>query len=190
MPTPSPIGRPLRRSGHARTRARSPPRSAPPPLPARADRAGPSARHAGSQGPPAPGRNAAAVRRASLSLPASRTAFVISSTNRGMPSARSTMSWRMLAGSGLPPAIWSTIASNFARASRSRATAVTCGCPLQGGSNSGRNVTIRSARSAATRLTARPSTSRLVGSPQCTSSKIISTGLARASVSICADERL
>ena len=41
--------------------------------------------------------------RASPSLSASSTAFVISSTNRGMPSVRSMMSCRMFAGSTLLP---------------------------------------------------------------------------------------
>ena len=44
---------------------------------------------------------AAAVCRASPSFPASRTAFVISSTNKGMPSVRSTMSCLILAGEQL-----------------------------------------------------------------------------------------
>src|SRR5262249_3236300 len=47
----------------------------------------------------------AAVRRASVSLSASSTAFVISSTNRGMPSVRSMMSCRMLTGMDLLPTI-------------------------------------------------------------------------------------
>jgi hypothetical protein len=44
---------------------------------------------------------AAAVRSAAPSLPASSTALVISSTNKGMPSVRSTMSCLILAASEL-----------------------------------------------------------------------------------------
>ena len=65
---------------------------------------------------------------------------------------------------------------------------VTCGRPIQGGSNSGRKVTISSTRWLAIRSTARPNASKLVGSDQCTSSKIISTGLERDRTSICAVE--
>jgi hypothetical protein len=49
------------------------------------------------------GGTAAAVCCASPSLSASNTAFVISSTNNGMPSVRSTMSRLICAGSGLLP---------------------------------------------------------------------------------------
>ena len=54
---------------------------------------------------------AAAVRSAASSLSASRTAFVISSMNRGIPSVRSMMSCRMLAGRSLLPITPSIIAS-------------------------------------------------------------------------------
>ena len=128
---------------------------------------------------------AATVRRASPSLSASSTALVISSTNSGMPSVRSTMSCRTFAGSSLLPATRSIMASISRCASRLRVRAVTCGRPIQGGSNSGRNVTISSARRPAIRSTVRPNASRLVGSVQCASSKIISTGLWRVSASIC-----
>ena len=47
------------------------------------------------------------------------------------------------------------------------------------GSNSGRYVMISNPPSRFSRSTVRPSVSRLVGSTQCTSSKIISTGLLR-----------
>src|SRR5262249_55932880 len=47
------------------------------------------------------------------------------------------------------------------------------------GTNSGRNVTINSTGRVAIRSTARPNASRLVGSVQCASSKIIRTGLER-----------
>ena len=46
---------------------------------------------------------AAAVHCAAPSLPASNTALVISSTKSGMPSVRSMISWRILAGSDLFP---------------------------------------------------------------------------------------
>ena len=54
---------------------------------------------------------AAAVRCASLSLSASSTAFVISSTKRGMPSVRSMMSCRIFAGMSLLPITPSITAS-------------------------------------------------------------------------------
>ena len=57
---------------------------------------------------------AAAVRCAAPSLPASSTALVISSTNKGMPSVRSMMSWRMLAGRDLLPTTRSIMALDFA----------------------------------------------------------------------------
>ena len=53
---------------------------------------------------------AAAVCSAALSLPASSTALVISSTKRGIPSVRSAMSWRTLAGRSLLPTTRSIIA--------------------------------------------------------------------------------
>ena len=56
------------------------------------------------QEPPALGTEPAAIARsAAPSLSASSTAFVISSTNSGMPSVRSMMSCRILAGSDLFP---------------------------------------------------------------------------------------
>ena len=54
---------------------------------------------------------AAAVCSAAPSPAASNTAFVISSTNRGMPSVRSIMSCLTLAGSGLLPETRSIIAA-------------------------------------------------------------------------------
>jgi hypothetical protein len=62
---------------------------------------------------------------AALKLSASSNAFVISSTNSGMPSVRSMMSCRMFARSGLLPAIRSIIAFTSRRVSRLRVTAVT-----------------------------------------------------------------
>ncbi len=85
---------------------------------------------------------AATARSASPSPSASSTAFVISSTNRGIPSVRSMISCRMFAGSGLLPTTWSIMASTSRCASRLRVRAVTCARPIQGGSNSGRKVTI------------------------------------------------
>jgi hypothetical protein len=70
-------------------------------------------------------------------LSASSTTFVISSTNRGMPSLRSMISCRMFAGIGSLPATPSIIASTSRRISRLRVRPVTCGCPIHGGSNSG-----------------------------------------------------
>jgi hypothetical protein len=118
--------------------------------------------------------------------PASNTAFVISSTNKGMPSVRSMMSCLMFAGSSSLPATRSIMLPTSRSARRLIISAATCGCPTQGASNSGRNVTINSTRRVRTRSTVRPNASRLVGSLQCASSKIISTGLARARVSNCA----
>ena len=59
------------------------------------------------------------------SLPASSTALVISSTNRGMPSVRSMMSCRMFAGSSLFPTTRSIIALMSRSASRLMVRAVT-----------------------------------------------------------------
>ena len=56
---------------------------------------------------------AAAVCRASPSLPASSTAFVISSTNSGMPSVRSTISAITSAGSSLFPTMRAMMAADF-----------------------------------------------------------------------------
>ena len=87
---------------------------------------------------------AAAVRCAAPSLPASSTALVISSTNRGMPSVRSMMSCRTLAGRSLLPTTRSIMALISRSASRLRVRTVTCGRPIHGGANSGRNMTIGS----------------------------------------------
>ena len=126
---------------------------------------------------------AATVRRAALSLSASSTAFVISSTNRGMPSVRSMMSCRIFAGSPLLPATRSMMMAMSRSASLFIVSAVTYGRPIHGDSNSGRYVTIRRTRKLLMRSTVRPNASRLVGSVQCASSKIISTGFLRANVS-------
>jgi hypothetical protein len=86
---------PPRPAAHAKTPARSPRRSAPPPWlgPSRSSRAISEACRLA--GPPGRRRNRRGVRRASPSPSASSTALVISSTNSGMPSVRSTMSCRM-----------------------------------------------------------------------------------------------
>ena len=80
---------------------------------------------------------------------ASSTALVISSTNSGMPSVRSTMSCRRLTGKRLLPATRSIRASISRRDRRLIVRAVTFGRPIHGGSNSGRNVTINSTRRSA-----------------------------------------
>ena len=122
---------------------------------------------------------AATVRRAAPSLSASSTAFVISSTNSGMPSVRSTISASTSAGSALFPARRAIMAAASRSPSRLSVRLVTCDCPTHGALNSGRNVTISSTGRVLIRSTVRPNTSRLVGSTQCASSKIISTGCCR-----------
>ena len=77
---------------------------------------------------------------------ASNTAFVISSTNRGMPSVRSMMSCRDIRRELLVADDAVIMAAISRSPSRLIVRAVTCGCPIQGGSNSGRNVTISSTR--------------------------------------------
>ena len=129
---------------------------------------------------------AASVRRAAPSLSDSSTAFVISSTNRGMPSVRSTISSITSGGSVFSPTRRSMIAVMSCFPSRLSVTLVTLAWPTHGGSNSGRNVTISKAGRPETRSTVRLSSSRLVGSIQCTSSNTISTGCWRASASNCA----
>ena len=99
------------------------------------------------------------------------------------------MSCRILAGRCLLPTTPSIIASMSRSAHRLMVSAVTCGRPIQGGSNSGRYVTINNTRRVRIRSTARPNASKLVGSVQCASSKIMSTGLLRVSASICELER-
>jgi hypothetical protein len=68
-------------------------------------------------------------------------------------------------------------ADSLPRANRIRFATGT-GRPIQGGSKSGRNVTMSSTGKVRSRSTARLKTSRLVGSVQCTSSNVISTGFA------------
>jgi hypothetical protein len=119
---------------------------------------------------------AATVRRAAPSLSASSTAFVISSTNRGIPSVRSTISAITSAGTSLFPISRAMMAAACRSPSRVSVRLVTCDCPTHGALNSGRKVTMSSAGSVLNRSTVRPSTSRLVGSIHCTSSKIINNG--------------
>ena len=71
------------------------------------------------------------------------------------------------------------------RSSRLRTRTVTCACPVHGGWNSGRKVIKSRTGRRATRSTSRSSSSRELGSIQCTSSKIISTGRCRAKASSC-----
>ena len=61
---------------------------------------------------------AAIARAAAVSLPASSTALVISSTNKGIPSVRSMMSCWMLADSCLLPTMRSIMALASCSASR------------------------------------------------------------------------
>jgi len=68
---------------------------------------------------------AATARSAAVSLSASSTALVISSRNKGIPSVRSMMSWRMLADSSLLPMMRSIMAPAWCSASRLMTRAVT-----------------------------------------------------------------
>ena len=91
-----PVWRSRLRAAHARTLALSPLRSAPLPCRGRADQAAPGVRHAGSPGrQELRGERQRQSVRLRLRFSASSTALVISSTNNGMPSVRSTMSCRM-----------------------------------------------------------------------------------------------
>ena len=125
--------------------------------------------------------------RASPSLSASSTAFVISSTNSGMPSVRSIMSCRILCGERLIAGDAVDHGSDFALPE-----------PIDGeggnvGSSNPRRLELRPDRSRSAareglriRSTFDRSASRLVGSIQCASSKIINTGFGRDRVSTCA----
>ncbi len=105
--------------------------------------------------------------------------MVNSSTNKGTPSVRSTI-WSTTSSGNALPAICSTKSVRSRRSSRLSISMLTCGWPAQGGWNSGRNVTISSTGRLGARSTIRSSTSREVGSIQCTSSKIMTTGRWRA----------
>ena len=72
------------------------------------------------------------VRCASPSPSASNTAFVISSTNSGMPSVRSMMSCRMFDGMSLLPLTPSIMAAMSRSLRRLMATNVTYGRPISG----------------------------------------------------------
>ena len=122
------------------------------------------------------GGTAPSVRCASPSPSASSTAFVISSTNRGIPSDRSTICVITFPGRFLFPARLVMIAATSRSPSRLSIRLVTCDWPAHGALNSGRKVTISSAGRVLIRSTVRLSASKLVGSIQCTSSNIISTG--------------
>ena len=129
---------------------------------------------------------AAAVCRASPSLSASSTAFVISSTNNGIPSVRSTISAVTSAGRSLFPTMRAMMAAASRSPSRLSAKLVTCDRPAQGALNSGRKVTMSSTGRVLIWSTVRPNTSRLVGSTQCASSTIISAGRCLVSPASCA----
>ena len=87
------------------------------------------------------------------------------------------------AGNALFSARRAMIAATSLSPSRASVRLVTRDFPIHGALNSGRKVTISSTGRVLIRSTVRPIASRLVGSIQCTSSKIISTGLDRDSVS-------
>ena len=123
---------------------------------------------------------------AAASPSASSTAFVISSTNSGMPSVRSMIS-AMSAGRTLLPARRSMMVAVSRCPSRLSVRVVTCGCPIQGALNSVRKVTISSAGRVLMRSTVLPNNSKLVGSIQCASSKIISTGCCLVKPALCGE---
>ena len=127
---------------------------------------------------------AATVCRASPSLSASNTALVISSTNSGMPSVRSMMSCRMLAGSALLPATPSIMAAISRSASRlmRECSYMRLSDPWRLKFWSERH----DQQHAKACYPVHGPTERFEarGSIQCASSKIISTGLLRASASI------
>ena len=102
-----------------------------------------------------------------------------------MPSVRSTISAITSAGSLLLPTRLAMMVAASRSPSRLSTKVVTCDRPAHGALNSGRKVTMSSAGRVLIRSTALPKASRLVGSDQCASSKIISTGLERASTSTC-----
>ena len=69
-------------------------------------------------------------------------------------------------------------------------SAVTCGRPIHGAANSGRKLTNSRTRKRSILSTSRPNVSRLEGSVQCASSKIIKTGVLPADRLDLADQRL
>ena len=79
---------------------------------------------------------------ASTSRPLSTTALVSSSMNSGTPSVRSVIWSAISLGKALPPVTCTIISARSRRGRRLRLISVTCGRPTQGGTNSGRKVTI------------------------------------------------
>ena len=172
---------------HAKTPGRSPRRFArrPWPLPSRSSRAiSEACRLAGT----------ASAGDGMLPRPRAPCAFALRLQHRlrhlldeqaVSPSARSTMSCRMFAGRA--PCRRRLCRSRPRRRAGAQpidGERVTCGRPTQGAANSGRNVTNSKTRRPSILSTSRPTTSRLEGSAQWASSKIISVGVWRDMVSI------
>ena len=95
---------------------------------------------------------------------------------------RSTIRSRISGGRLLPPVTPSTRAAVSRCVNRFSDSNETCGCPTQGGENSGRKVTISNAGKRETRSTIRSRSSSELESAQCVSSKISRTGVCRASL--------
>src|SRR5262249_2300441 len=68
-------------------------------------------------------------------MPASSTALVSSSTNRGLPSVLTTICSVTSEGSGRPPVTRATMLSTLERSRRPSVKALTLGRPIQAGSN-------------------------------------------------------
>src|SRR5258705_211058 len=103
--------------------------------------------------------------------PASRTVFVISSTNSGTPSVRTTISSMTSAGSGAAPATWVARRAQVRASSRLSASNVTCRSPVHAGVNFERKLVMMSTLRSGARATVKSISSREVGSIQCASSK-------------------
>jgi hypothetical protein len=133
----------------------------------------------------APGQRAHSARLPLAASRLSNNVFVSSSMKSGMPSVRSMMRPRISGGSALPPvSCWMSVdVSRWPR--RLRVSAVTCACPVQGASNSGRKVITISANRCGTRSAARSNNSSEVESIHCASSKTSSVGCRRARPSNC-----
>jgi hypothetical protein len=99
---------------------------------------------------------------------------------------RSTISAVTSAGKSLFPTMRAMMAAASRSPSRLSAKLVTCDRPAQGALNSERKVTMSSTGRVLIWSTVRPNTSRLVGSIQCASSTIISTGRCLVSPASCA----
>ena len=179
MPAPLPACAPPQPAGHGKTRARSPPRSAPPPWPDRAGRAAPSARRAGLPGLLAP---ATEPRRRSAALrPRSPPPAPPWSSPRRTAECRQCARRcpaGYFAGSCLFPTRRSMMASMSRSPSRLRVSArhMRLSNPRRLEFRPERHDQ-QHAEEFVIRSTVRPNSSRLVGSVQCASSKIISTGL-------------